>query len=343
MIKSNTGRTTALRPHQILAGKDGCEVKKNIKSYLPRLSTAFKVTLYTASIALSALTIYYLIKYDEITPAAAALFLLAGVSLALSVIYATEDLKILIKNIKTSDTLSRIRSNSRAERIIKDYSYRTAATSLFSFVLNIIYASFNAVVGIISSSSWYVSLAFYYTLLSLMRIFSVRSTLKHNNTKDSILHELRNYRLSGVLFILMSSVLVGIVAMTLSPEHIKTYPGMMIYAVATYTFIKTGYAVLNASKAARTHSPSTMTLRNVCLIDSLVSLVSLGTAMTAEFGSDAELSSLLNRAVGGLVCLIVFFIGVTSVINAGKGLKRLKSETADSQAGRLDISPHGGV
>ncbi|MCD7776074.1 MAG: hypothetical protein LUH54_01705, partial [Firmicutes bacterium] len=60
-------------------------MKKNIKSYLPRLSTALKVTLYTASIALSALTIYYLIRYDEITPAAAALFLLAGVSLALSV------------------------------------------------------------------------------------------------------------------------------------------------------------------------------------------------------------------------------------------------------------------
>lgn len=302
----------------------------HITNSLPKLSVAVRILLYTASLILSAFTIVYVVRYDEITPAAAALFMLSGASVAFSVLYVVNDIGYIIKNIRLSDTFRKIRTNKRAERIITDYSYRTAATASVNFMLNSIYAAFNAVVGVQSGSSFYVSLAVYYFLLSVIRFFSIRTTLRHNHTKESQRYELLIYLVSGCMFILMSFVLVGIVAVTLSSDYKKEYPGMMIYAVATYTFIKLGFAIINTQKASRTQSPSTMTLRNLCLADSLVSLVSLQTALNSEFGGDAEFTAVINRAVGSIVCIVVFVIGVASAANAARGLKKLKdSEKSD--------------
>lgn len=66
-----------------------------------------------------------------------------------------------------------IEKNKIANMLVKDYKLRTIISALPGLGMNLIFAVFNAVIGIISHSAWHGSLAAYYILLSAMRFVSV--------------------------------------------------------------------------------------------------------------------------------------------------------------------------
>jgi divalent metal cation (Fe/Co/Zn/Cd) transporter len=215
-----------------------------------------------------------------------------------------------------------IKPEDFAYRMGEDYRYRTVVFAVLGLVLNVIFALFNGVVGLYSQSAWYGTLSAYYILLSTMRFLAVRyerKLEKEEKGKALLAEEIAIYHTCGILFLVMTIALAGMVILMVCEEEGKHYPGFLIYAVATYTFYKITIAVINLVKVRKLQSPLLMAIRGIGYIDACVSILSLQTAMFSSFGEEQELfRKTMNSITGIIVTVFVLCIGIYSVYSARK-------------------------
>lgn len=213
-------------------------------------------------------------------------------------------------------------------KLINQYSFRTVVFAVGSFILTAAYVAFNGVMGVISRSVWYGSLAAYYLLLAIMR----GGVLNFHRKKGKLLKEgeaqgvkaLKIYRLCGVGLIVMPVALsTAILHMVLGKNTFQRY-GYTIYVSALYAFYKIIMAVYNAVKAKKTNDAVIGALRNINLADAFVSILALQTAMFNEFGGDIQLVMQMNAATGATVCALTAALGVAMIVSANKKLKVIK-------------------
>lgn len=204
----------------------------------------------------------------------------------------------------------------------KDYRYRTVTFAIPGMLVCILYALFNGIIGMVSLSPWFGTLAAYYLLLSVMRIAAFQQNKKvqdQNGNKKRLLEEIALYKSCGILFLFMTIVLMGAVVLLLTSENGKSYPGFTIYAVAAYAFYKIIMSVINVIKTRKMKSPLLMTIRDIGFIDACVSILSLQTAMFAAFGAeDVFFTKMMNGITGSAVCTVVFATGIYEIIAARK-------------------------
>ena len=207
--------------------------------------------------------------------------------------------------------------------LITDNRLRIVLTTLPGLGLNLIYAAFNGVIGITVRSAWHGSLSAYYLLLCIMRFLAVsyaRQIYTKKERDDNLEErELKVYRNCGVMLCVSSIALGGAVIMLVIGYGGKSYPGLLIYAAAVYTFCKLTVAIINMVKAREEKSLLLTTLRDISCCDSLVSLLSLQTALFAAFGQGAEeFVSIMNALTGAAVCVMILGLGIYMVHDAGK-------------------------
>ena len=146
---------------------------------------------------------------------------------------------------------------------LRDDHLRTVLFTLPGMGLNLIYAVFNGIIGITRHSAWYGSLSAYYIFLCFVRflaVFYARDVYSRKKKKENLeKREWRIYRNCGVILSLISIALGGAVIMLVYGEGGKSYPGVLIYAVATYTFLKMGMAVKNRIQVRKERSYLMMT------------------------------------------------------------------------------------
>ena len=207
------------------------------------------------------------------------------------------------------------------KRIATDSVLRTIVFAIPGFVTEAWYAVFNGVVSLIEGSAWYGSLAAYYLLMALMRIFVVSNVRGNLGEKEAAMNEIKAYSKCGWFLIFTSIALGGVVIMIVSEGNGKTYHGLIIYAVALYTFFKITLSILNMAKARKMKSPRLMAQRNINWASALMSLLSLQTAMINEF-NEGKTMMVMNLATGIAICTIVCTIGIHDVVNA----RRLRRE-----------------
>lgn len=292
------------------------------KMNLPRLNTRQRVILYVFTLIIAAVTILQLIFELFAEEVSYILYIVSAISLTFAVIYIIGDIRHIRVRVNNM-----IGSNSFTKRFTTDYRYRTLLTSVPSFVLNVFFALFNGIIGIISRSVWYGAMAAYYLLLCAMRwgaMLHIRLTfIKKEETP--LKREISTYRHSGELLMVLSLALGVIVVLMLRGNGSKTYPGYLIYVVAAYTFWKVIMSAVNLAKSRKTSSPLLITLRNIGHADALVSILSLETAMLSSFGtkSGEKFTKIILSATGIMVCTAVLVIGLTMVIGAVLRKKKL--------------------
>lgn len=210
-------------------------------------------------------------------------------------------------------------------RYMTDVAFRTKLSLYISFFINLLYIVMKMVSGIYYRSAWFVALSFYYILLAVMRFL----LLRHVNRKavgTDMLSEWRRYRLCGIVLLLMNQALAGIVLFIVHQNRGYDYPGFLIYAMAAYTFYITIIAVINLVKFRKHGSPILSAAKAINLVAAMVSMLSLTTAMLAQFGGNekADFRRIMTGAVGGGVCVIVLGMAVFMIIRATKKLKTLQ-------------------
>ena len=291
---------------------------KTLKWRIPKIPLMCRVLIYLGTIIFSVCSILELILKCFSSVIAIIIYVCAAVCLFIACFYIIRDIQYLSKNV----IKPRVAANPFTNKVSTDYRYRTIMFTLPGFGLNVVFAVFNGVVAIVSKSGWYGSLAAYYLLLGVMRsgaIGYVRSSSQQESQNTRAGRELKVYRRCGFLLLLMSFALGGSVFLMVREGNGKTYPGILIYAVAAYTFWKIARAIVNVIKARKTKSPLLMILRNIGYTDAFVSLLSLQTAMFAEF-SEGENNYVqpINAATGIVVCLMILVMGVYIIHNSYK-------------------------
>ncbi len=223
--------------------------------------------------------------------------------------------------------MQKFRSTAVGERFMTDVHFRAGVALYQGFFINLLYIVLKLVSGIVYRSMWFIALAVYYILLAVMRLLLVRRL----NARDEV-SELRRYRLCGIMLLFMNQALTGIVVFMVHENRGFDYPGLLIYAMAAYSFYAVTVAIINIVKTRRRQSPVLSAAKAVDLVAALVSILSLTTAMLARFGEgdDPTFRRTMTGAVGGGVCTVVIAMAIYMIWRANRALKKLRTDDTHS-------------
>ncbi|MGN0346387.1 MAG: hypothetical protein ACI4DU_03795 [Lachnospiraceae bacterium] len=300
--------------------KNQKEVKKKISRYIPSLHLRYRIILYFVTLICIALALLNVALACFPYLVGILFYVLAAVTLTASCYYITIHIRQNIREI----IKPAIAANPYTNKVTTDYRWRTILFAVPGMVSNIIFAAFNGVIGITSHSAWFGTLSAYYILLSIMRAGIVRQERAIAGIKEKQEHmrrELSVYRRNSVLFMFMAVVLAGAVILFLNAQGGNDYPGLTIYAVATYTFYKIIMSTIQVIKVGKRKSPLLSITRRIGYIDACVSILTLQTAMFASFAEGEEaLVKLMNGITGTVVCLMVLGIGIQGLCFSKKNM-----------------------
>lgn len=213
-------------------------------------------------------------------------------------------------------------------RYVKEEVFRAEAALHFGFLINLLYVGVKLFSGAYYKSVWFGTLAVYYTLLAVMRFSLLHQMRKQEKTESGKAAPWRRYRLCGMILLFMNWALLGIIVLVLCQNRGFEYPGVLIYAMALYTFYATIMAVRNVIKFRKYGSPVLSAAKVINLTAALVSMLSLETAMLTQFGTadDAEFRQIMMAATGFGVSAVVLGMAVYMIVHATKTIKILKGE-----------------
>ena len=217
------------------------------------------------------------------------------------------------------------------KRIINDTGYRKNLIELFSLIFSGVFGIFNGVLSILSGSIWFLMFSIYYIALSFGRLGIYYYKRKAEN--KSALASIKLYRNSGLFLLIMNFAIGVAVLQIVFIEKGFNYPGLFIYAVATYAFTKITFAIINISKTRGTENYTEMALRSINLIDSSVSILALQTALISEFSEGSADITVMNGITGTVVFLFTLAFGIFMIIKSHKEIKRIKRTNLNGDQG----------
>ena len=191
-------------------------------------------------------------------------------------------------------------------------------------LINLLYVALKFGSGIYYNSIWFVSLAGYYFLLALMRFSLLHYVRSRKRDKSS---EWKRYRFCGIVLLVMNQALTAIVVIVVRQNKGFEYAGFLIYAMALYAFYAVITSVINVVKFRKYGSPIMSAAKAINLTAALVSMLSLETAMLAQFGGDdASFRQIMTSATGAGVCVIVLGMAFFMIAKSTKILKNINQD-----------------
>lgn len=270
--------------------------------------------------AAAALLIHTFLLEEETSPVAYLSYVLSAYSLTIVCARMTR--------IPKEDMKAALHRNPYVHRYLTDILFKTHISLYLSLGLNLLFAAMNLFFGAYYGSVWYETLAVYYILLAVTRFLLLRHT-NRNTFGENLVLELRQQRLCGVILLLMNIVLSGVVVLVISKNEGFRYAGYLIYVVAMYAFYNVITAVRDLIKYRRYKSPVMSASKAVKLAAALVSILSLETAMLAQFDTGKRspiFKKAMNATTGGGVCVIVLVMAVIMIVRSTKQLKKLRND-----------------
>ena len=200
---------------------------------------------------------------------------------------------------------------------------RIAKPALFSLLINMVFALYNIIFGVITYSWWLLTLGVYYAILSAVR-FAVLKTKRSNGFVT---------RFSGIMLMLLSVPLVGIVILAVARDRGIVMHEIIMITMAAYSFTKITLAIINVIKVKSSRSAKLVALRNIALSEAFVSIFALQRSMLVSFGDMSETDiRIFNIALGSAVCIIVFLLGLNLVMRKKILFNNLDGQETDEVA-----------
>ena len=186
------------------------------------------------------------------------------------------------------------------------------------------YAAFNAFLGISERSIWFGALATYYILLAVMRGALLMYHRKKRNLESGPLIRARNYRNTGILLLILNAALSSAIAQMIFDDRHYSYKDWLIFAFAAYAFYKITMAIINALKARRQDDLTIVAIRELNLVDGMVSILALQTALLHTFtepGANVDIST-FNTLTGIAVSGSSIALSIYMIIKGNKTIKK---------------------
>lgn len=226
-------------------------------------------------------------------------------------------------------TKKRLHENKYTDRYLTDRAYKTDVDLLFSLLLNTAYVAFNAVNAALQHTAWFALLAAYYAAMAVMRLVLVVRC-------KSRLSELRRCIACAVILMAINPIISGYVLMAVYMGRGFSYDGVFIYVIALYTFCVTSSAVYDIIKYGRYDDPTLSAAKMIKLAASLVSMLSLETAMFSQFGADMAKADrdLTVMLTGGGISLVIITSSIYTVKKCTRHIKEEKKRIGANKNGR---------
>ena len=217
---------------------------------------------------------------------------------------------------------AKVLANPLGNRYATDNVFRTKVSLNLSLGINLLYVAIHLLSWYLYQSWWFVCLAVYYGILSLMRFLLVRYVRLHDLGTNRY-RELRRSLACSYIMLLLNFFLTGAVLMMLYQNRGFEYHGIMIYVMALYTFYMATHAIVNLVKYRSFESPVMSTAKWISLAAALVSMLNLETAMFAEFGADMakEDQRLMIILTGAGISIAVIVMAVHMIVRCTKEMK----------------------
>lgn len=226
----------------------------------------------------------------------------------------------------------KIYENPLGKRYMTDVAFKTHISLYLSLSVNLLYAAMNGLSYILYRSMWFVILSCYYAVLAVMRFLLVRYVRSHEIGTDR-LGELKRARLCAFILLTVNFMLSGSVLMILYQDKGFDYHGILIYAMAAYTFYMTIRAIMNVVKYRKYHSPIMSITKIITLSTALVSMLSLETAMFSQFGEEmvSEHQHLMVVLTGAAVSITVVAMSAYMIVKCAKEIQNIRSTQNGNQ------------
>lgn len=195
-----------------------------------------------------------------------------------------------------------------------DYGFKTIALSTASAVIGLAFTVYNGFLGIYYSSVWNGAICVYYILLAIVRGIVVNGQVKvQSRTYDSRKYIGRIYLLSHIILLAINIALIVPIAVMIKGDRVFNLGLIPAITIAAYTTYRVTMAIINFRKSRKSKSPFIRELRNINLIDALVSVLLLqNTLIMVNEGGMTEDMAVLSIVSSTAIWVL---IGVTCVVS----------------------------
>ena len=251
-------------------------------------------------------------------------YLFSAYALIIGVSGLTRLFPWLSRSIPDTRVMKKLHTNAHAARYLDDPFFRTEINLYFSTAVNALYIFIKFFTGVALRSGWLIAFAIYYVVLTLLRS-SLVNYVRQNEMKRDIRAEYRRYRLVGILLLGLNVVLSGIIARMIAHNDAYDYPGILIYAMAAYTFYAVILSVIGLIRFRRHGSPILSAIKVVNLTAALVALLSLQATMLQRFGErdDGVFRGTMIGISGLAASLILLSMSIYMIVQASKKLQQM--------------------
>lgn len=258
------------------------------------------------------------------------LFGLAGASLTYSVYLLVK----IIPNVKRG-IIKQMERYGFTYLLLRNFGFRTVIFTIGSFAMSVVFSAFNAYMGIAYRSIWYGALATYYIALTLLRggvlLYHKKKIGKKYVLQNDEYTKAKVYRNSGIVTLMLNTALSAATGQMIFSDAYFTYMGWTIFAYAAYAFYKITMSIVSFIRAHRQTDLTVRAIRNINLVDALVSILALQTAMLTTFGDGTINISLMNTMTGSVVGVASVAIGIYMIVSANKKIKELRKEKKNNE------------
>lgn len=286
---------------------------KNVKSFFLKALRPPKWIVVTAPPLVYSLLIYILVTGKSQNILAYVTYVLSAYCLAIWII----PMPGLIKAFKQSKAVQRLTGFEIGRKYRGDLAFRGSISIYQGMTVNFLYVVFRVAVGAIYASVWFISMAVYYLILGILRLYLIVCYRNRNDGSSE-----RCYTHTARLLFLLNIPMGGMIILMVLTNSGYSYPGYVIYVSALYTFYTIIRSAINIVKYRRLGDPILSAAKVLDLIAAMMSVLGLQTAMLTQFNSNGEsFRRLMNALTGSAVWLAVIITAVYMLIH-GKKIKQ---------------------
>lgn len=205
-----------------------------------------------------------------------------------------------------------------------DLRFRGACSLYLGLASSLCFAAFKAASSVLYRSVWFGAVAAYYLALAVLRGALVLGLRRCAAVppQEQRRRELRGYRRTGWLMLALTAAMSGMVTQMVRDGRGYSYPGILIYVCALYAF----YAVIQSAagwvRFRGADSPLLSAGKAVSFAGAAMSILTLQTAMLAQFDAEGALDRQLFNALTGIAVLALCFGLALHLILHGSRLLR---------------------
>ena len=217
--------------------------------------------------------------------------------------------------------------------LLRNFGFRTVIFAIGSFLMSLLFSGFNAYMGIKNRSIWYGALAAFYIALAFLRggVLAYHKSRIGKKTQNDEYVKAKVYRNSGIITLILNIALSSAIAQMIFSSAHFTYMGWTIFAYAAYAFYKITMSIISFIKAHKQMDLTVRAIRNINLVDSLVSILALQTALLTMFSQDGINISLFNTFTGFAVSVLSVGVGIYMIISANNKIKEIQKGNKNNE------------